>query len=154
MLWRYSSNVVAPMHCISPLAKAGFNMLAASRDPGDPPAPIMVWISSMNRIMSGLFSSSLIIELSLSSNCPRYFVPATMPAISKPTMRFRDNEGGALCCIILHARPSTIADFPTPGSPISTGLFFLRLLRICARRSISAVLPMTGSSLPSSASLV
>ena len=42
----------------------------------------------------------------------------------------------------------------TPGSPMSTGLFFLRRLRICARRSISTSRPTTGSSRPSSAALV
>jgi hypothetical protein len=35
------------------------------------------------------------------------------------------------------ARPSTIAVLPTPGSPISTGLFFWRRERICMIRSIS-----------------
>lgn len=38
------------------------------------------------------------------------------------------------------------ADFPTPGSPISTGLFFFRRLNICAIRSISLSRPTTGSS--------
>ena len=57
-------------------------------------------------------------------------------------------------CTIRNAKPSTMADFPTPGSPISTGLFFLRRLKICARRSISRSRPTTGSSLPSSAARV
>ena len=35
------------------------------------------------------------------------------------------------------ARPSTIAVLPTPGSPIRTGLFFLRRARIWMTRSIS-----------------
>ena len=45
------------------------------------------------------------------------------------------------------ARPSAIADLPTPGSPIKRGLFFFRLLNICETRSISFSLPTTGSSL-------
>ena len=52
------------------------------------------------------------------------------------------------------ASPSTTAVLPTPGSPISTGLFFVRRERICITRSISVWRPTTGSSLPSAASLV
>src|SRR5437870_13889432 len=47
------------------------------------------------------------------------------------------------------ARPSTTAVLPTPGSPIRTGLFFVRRDRICITRSISVARPTTGSSLPS-----
>ena len=49
------------------------------------------------------------------------------------------------------ARPSTIAVLPTPGSPISTGLFLVRRVRTWMTRRISSSRPMTGSSLPSSA---
>ena len=49
---RYSSSVVAPIHCMVPLAKAGFRILAASIEPGVEPAPIMVCISSMKMITS------------------------------------------------------------------------------------------------------
>src|SRR6187551_3309676 len=52
------------------------------------------------------------------------------------------------------ARPSTIVVFPTPGSPIRTGLFFVRRDRICMTRSISCSRPITGSSLDSRASCV
>ena len=52
------------------------------------------------------------------------------------------------------ARPSTTAVLPTPGSPTSTGLFFVRRERICMIRSISVSRPTHGSSLPSAASLV
>ena len=55
---------------------------------------------------------------------------------------------------IIWARPSTMAVLPTPGSPISTGLFFLRRDRICITRSISSARPMIGSSLPWRASSV
>ena len=50
------------------------------------------------------------------------------------------------------ARPSTTAVLPTPGSPINTGLFFVRRDRICITRSISVCRPTTGSSFPSAAS--
>mmetsp|Transcript_16289 Transcript_16289/g.26884 ORF Transcript_16289/g.26884 Transcript_16289/m.26884 type:complete len:208 (-) Transcript_16289:1304-1927(-) len=39
---RYSSRVVAPMHCRSPRASAGFRMLAASIAPSAAPAPTSV----------------------------------------------------------------------------------------------------------------
>ncbi len=41
-----------------------------------------------------------------------------------------------------------MAVFPTPGSPISTGLFFLRRASTSITVSISAARPITGSSLP------
>ena len=46
------------------------------------------------------------------------------------------------------ASPSTIAVLPTPGSPISTGLFFVRRLSTWMTRRISSSRPITGSSLP------
>ena len=46
------------------------------------------------------------------------------------------------------ARPSAMAVLPTPGSPISTGLFLLRRLSTCMQRRISSSRPITGSSLP------
>ena len=49
------------------------------------------------------------------------------------------------------ARPSTIAVLPTPGSPISTGLFLVRRESTCIVRRISSSRPITGSSLPSRA---
>ena len=52
------------------------------------------------------------------------------------------------------ARPSTIAVLPTPGSPISTGLFLVRRVRIWVTRRISSERPITGSSLPSRAHFV
>ena len=42
----------------------------------------------------------------------------------------------------------------SPGSPMSTGLFFLRRLSTCARRSISTSRPTTGSSRSSMAARV
>ena len=47
-----------------------------------------------------------------------------------------------------------MAVLPTPGSPISTGLFLVRRARIWMTRWISFSRPMTGSSLPSRASAV
>ena len=149
-----SSIVVAPMHWSSPRAKAGFRILAASRLPCAPPAPTIVWNSSINRIMSGFELASLIIDLRRFSKSPRYFVPATTKAISKEIRRFLAKAGDMLPPAILNAIPSTIADFPTPGSPISIGLFFLRRPRISMTRAISVSLPTTGSSFPSAAAFV
>ena len=52
------------------------------------------------------------------------------------------------------ANPSAIADLPTPGSPIKSGLFFFLRLKICETRSISFSLPTTGSNLSCAASAV
>ena len=49
------------------------------------------------------------------------------------------------------ARPSTMAVLPTPGSPMSTGLFLVRRDSTWMTRRISSSRPMTGSSLPSRA---
>ena len=142
------------MHWISPRAKAGFRMFAASRLPGAEPAPIIVWISSMKSIISLCARNSLIKRCRRSSNCPRYCVPATMLAISKDTMRLCCKIRGTLPEIIKLASPSTTALFPTPGSPMRMGLFFLRRLRICAMRCISFSRPMTGSRASSAANFV
>ena len=142
------------MHCNSPRANAGFSILAASREPGAPPAPTMVCISSINKMIFGFFCSSFNIALMRSSNCPLYLVPATIDAISKATTLLSNNTRDTFLCTILSAKPSTIADFPTPGSPINTGLFFLRRLKICARRSISRSRPTMGSKRSSKAAFV
>ena len=83
----YSSRVVAPIHWIVPRANAGLRMFAASIEPGVEPAPIRVCISSMKIITSGLFSISLMRDLIRSSNCPLYFVPATIAVMSRLTRR-------------------------------------------------------------------
>ena len=61
---------------------------------------------------------------------------------------------GTLSAAMRWARPSTIAVFPTPGSPIRTGLFLVRRESTCITRSVSRTRPMTGSSLLSRASWV
>ena len=61
---------------------------------------------------------------------------------------------GMFPSIIRCASPSMIADLPTPGSPTSTGLFFVRRLKIWMTRSISFSLPIIGSIRPCLASSV
>ena len=92
--------------------------------------------------------------LSRSSNWPRYLVPATTAAMSSDRTRWSRSTSGHWPLAISRARPSTMAVLPTPGSPISTGLFFLRRARISMTRSISLSRPMVGSSWPSAASWV
>ena len=47
----YSWNVVDPIHLILPLANSGFSKFETSSEPPPAePAPIIVWISSMNKI--------------------------------------------------------------------------------------------------------
>ena len=150
----YSSSVVAPIHWISPLAKAGLNMFEASKLPIAPPAPTIVWISSMNKIISLFFSISFITAFILSSNCPLYFVPATTLARSNEITLLLYKSLETFLSTILRANPSAIADFPTPGSPMSSGLFFFLLLKIWDTLSISLWRPIIGSSFPSEANNV
>ena len=151
---RYSSRVVAPMHCNSPRAKAGLRIFAASIAPSAAPAPIKVWTSSITKITLPAVRISSMIFLRRSSNSPRYFVPATSKPISKVTTRFSWRISGISLLIMRCAKPSAIAVLPTPGSPIKTGLFLVRRPRIWITRSISFSRPTTGSSLPSWASCV
>src|ERR1700678_87787 len=66
------------------------------------------------------------------------------------TRRSRSDSGTSLETI-RWARPSTIAVLPTPGSPIRTGLFFVRRESTWVTRRISAARPIKGSSVPCSA---
>ena len=150
----YSSNVVAPMHWSSPLARAGLNMLDASKEPDAPPAPTIVWSSSINKIILSDFSISVITAFILSSNWPLYLVPATKDAKSNVTTLLLWRILETFFWVILSAKASAIAVLPTPGSPIRIGLFFFLLVKIWATLSISFSLPITASSLLCSANFV
>ena len=126
-------------------------MLAASIAPSAAPAPISVCTSSIIRITLLATRISSIIFFNLSSNSPRYFVPATNNPISNVTTLLSSRISGTSLFIILCAKPSAIAVLPTPGSPINIGLFFVRRPNICITLSISFDLPITGSSFPSAA---
>ncbi len=154
MYFLYSSIVVAPINWISPLAKEGFKIFDASIAPSAPPAPIIVCSSSKNsNTLPSAFTSASTLFI-LSSNSPLYFDPATMPAKSRVSTLLSFIVSGIFPSTILLASPSAIAVFPTPGSPIKHGLFFVLLLNICTTRWISELLPITGSSFPSLASAV
>ena len=144
----YSSNVVAPIQCNSPLARSGLIKLPASIAPSVLPAPTIVWISSINSInLPSLFWTSLSTAFNLSSNSPLYLAPAINEPISNENITLSFNPSGTSPLTILCARPSTIAVLPTPGSPIKTGLFLVLLESILTVLLISSSLPITGSNL-------
>ena len=145
--FRYSSRVVAPIQCNSPLASIGFSILPASSAPSVFPAPTIVCSSSINRmICPSLFFTSSKTAFKRSSNSPRYLAPATRAPISSANTFFSFNPCGTSPRTILCASPSTTAVLPTPGSPISTGLFFVLRERIRITFRISPSRPITGSS--------
>ena len=153
---RNSSSVVAPTMRSSPRASIGFIMLPASSAPSPPaPAPTSVCISSTN-VMTSPSESMISFSTALrrSSNSPRYFAPASMLAMSSETSRLSLRPSGTSPSAMRRARPSTIAVLPTPGSPMSTGLFFVRRESTWITRRISSSRPMTGSILPSRARAV
>ncbi len=82
-----------------------------------------------------------------SSNSPRYFAPATKAPISSSQIVLFFKLLGTSPLTIRSASPSTIAVFPTPGSPINTGLFFVFLDKIRMTSRISSSRPITGSTL-------
>ena len=96
MYLRYSSKVVAPMHWISPRARAGLRTLEASMAPSAPPAPTSVWSSSMKRMTFLARRTSFITALMRSSNWPRYLVPATIIARSSTTSACPQELGDVL----------------------------------------------------------
>src|SRR5215469_9332649 len=151
---RNSAGVVAPMHWISPRERAGFKILAASSEPSAEPAPTSVCSSSMKTMAFWLSINSFMMVLRRSSNCPRYFVPATIRERSRERMRLSARKGGTSPSAMHCASPSTIAVFPTPGSPINTGLFLVRRHRIWMTRSTSFSRPTRGSREPSPADCV
>ncbi|MNN26567.1 hypothetical protein D3C81_1400740 [compost metagenome] len=125
--WRYSSKVVAPTQRNSPRANAGFNMFPASIAPSPLPAPTSVCSSSINRMISpSCLAKSFKTAFKRSSNSPRYLAPASNEPKSNDKTRLLFKPSGTSPFTIRCAKPSTIAVLPTPGSPMSTGLFFVR----------------------------
>ena len=133
----------------SPRANCGLSMFEASADPSAAPAPTMVCNSSMKRmICPSLEVTSLRKALRRSSNSPRNFAPAIIAPISMATSFLFLSDSGTSPLTMRRARPSTMAVLPTPGSPMSTGLFLVRRERTCMVRRISSSRPMTGSIFP------
>ena len=154
---RYSSSVVAPTIRSSPRASIGLSMLPASMAESPPaPAPTTVCSSSMKvMIWPSLSLISARTVFSRSSNSPRYLAPGDHRARgrARPAACSR-SDSGTSPLTMRWASPSTTAVLPTPGSPMSTGLFFVRRDSTCTTRRISWSRPMTGSSLPSRAAAV
>ena len=109
----------------------------------------------MNRMMSpsAAFTSSST-PFSRSSNSPRYLAPAISAPMSSAISLRSFSVSGTSPLAMRSARPSAIAVLPTPGSPISAGLFLVRRARIWMVRRISSSRPITGSSFPSRATWV
>ena len=99
-------------------------------------------------ILPSLFLISFKTFFKRSSNSPRYLAPATKLAKSSSHIFLSFKLLGTSPAIIRLASPSTIAVFPTPGSPIKTGLFFVFLDKIRVIPRISSSRPITGSILP------
>ena len=150
MCLRYSSSVVAPMQRSSPRARAGLSRLAASLRPfGRAGADDGVQlVDEQDHVAAGVLHFA---EHGLE---PLFELAAVLGAGD----RARPCRGRSRACssgsaarrpaTIRRASPSTMAVLPTPGSPISTGLFFVRRERTWITRRISWSRPMTGSSLP------
>src|SRR5574340_1597438 len=150
---RYSVYVVAPMQRKLPDESAGFSRLEASSVPPDAaPAPISVWISSMNRIALGLSESCFSTPLSRCSKSPRYLVPASNAPMSSVYTVLCARMSGTVPSTMRRARPSAMAVLPTPASPTSSGLFLRRRHSVWITRSSSWSRPISGSILPASAS--
>ena len=133
--------------CSSPRASAGLSMFPADIAPSAPPAPTTVCSSSMNMISSSLCVADLVDDL-LQAFLEVPAVPASRrPARRGPARRRAvAQRAGTSPSTIRCAMPSTIAVLPTPGSPIRTGLFFVRRDSTSIVCSISSSRPITGSS--------
>ena len=113
------------------------------------PAPTIVCISSMKRtILPSALLTSDSTAFKRSSNSPRNFAPAKREPISRVKIVLSLSPSGTSPRTIRWASPSTMAVFPTPGSPIRTGLFLVFLERIRITLRISESRPMTGSNFP------
>ena len=129
--------------------------LAASMAPSVLPAPTSICISSTKSITSPSAADiSFNIAFKRSSNSPLNFAPAIKAPISSANSLLFFKLSGTSPFTIRRAIPSAIAVLPTPGSPIKTGLFFVRRLKTCIERLISSSRPMIGSILPSMAACV
>jgi|GEM_PF-5945891 len=132
-----------------PFASAGLSRLDASIVPPLVlPAPMMVWISSMNKMACGIFSSCFKTDLTRASKSPRYFVPAKSEPISSAYTSASFSTSGISPLTIWCAKPSASAVLPTPASPTKSGLFLRRRHRICTSLSISCLRPIKGSIRP------
>ena len=148
----YSAHVVAAIVRSSPRASAGFRRFAASFCPAEPPAPIIVWASSMKMMIGiGEDLTSSMTCLSRFSNSPLMPAPAcSSPRSSVRTTTFLSGPGTSPWTI-RWANPSTTAVLPTPASPVRIGLFWRRRVRMSMTWRISKSRPRIGSIFPARA---
>ena len=138
------------MHLSCPLESAGLSRLDASSVPPEAaPAPMRVWISSMNKTAWGLLCKALITPFKRCSKSPRYLVPASNAPMSSEYTMASLKMSGTSFWVMRQAKPSAMAVLPTPASPTKSGLFLRRRHRIWMVRSTSNSRPMSGSILPS-----
>jgi cellulose synthase/poly-beta-1,6-N-acetylglucosamine synthase-like glycosyltransferase len=76
------------------------------------------WANGGLLILPSAFSTSFKMFLRRSSNSPRYFVPAMSEPRSSETNSLSLSDSGISPCAIRSAKPSAIAVFPTPASPM------------------------------------
>lgn len=94
--------------------------------------------SSQTKVQSGFFVNSFkIFFLIRSSNCPRYFVPATMEAISNDTTRLSNATRETRRWIMRNASPSNNGWLAHSGIANQNRIILFTTTRICANRSIS-----------------
>mmetsp|Transcript_2064 Transcript_2064/g.7981 ORF Transcript_2064/g.7981 Transcript_2064/m.7981 type:complete len:400 (-) Transcript_2064:4388-5587(-) len=125
------SAVDAPMHFSNPRPSAGFRIAAPLFPLGG--GGHRLWMSSMNMITGPFCVASTISETTIerrSSNSPGIWHPAPTAPRSSSNSRAPRNGAGTSPATIRCAKPSTIAVFPTPDCPRSTGLFFVRRLKM------------------------
>ncbi len=136
------------MQCSSPRASIGFKRLPRPWRPRLAGADNVMHLSTKRMIRPSDLAISLRTALSRSSNSPRYFAPAISAPISRANIVLSFSVSGTSPFQMRCASPSTTAVLPTPGSPMSAGLFFVFRQRIVITRRISWSRPITGSSLP------
>ena len=88
----------------------------------------------MKRMILPALSASSRTFKSRSSNSPRYLVPATSELAESSIRRLPRNSAGTFPSTIRWARPPTMVVFPTPESPIKTGLLRSLSISVCMRR--------------------
>jgi hypothetical protein len=128
-----------PLH-VSASARASPSADTWNHSHPHPPTPRAHTPSMKSTIWPCESCTSLITDLSRSSNSPRYLAPATSAPMSSAMSARPCREAGTSPATMRCASPSATAVLPTPGSPISTGLFLVRRDRIWMHRRTSSSL--------------
>ena len=109
---------------------------------------MIVWISSMKRILFGSWMMNSSIDLRRSSNMPLSSQPARAPVMSASKITMFLMLGGTLPLAMRDASPSMMAVLPVPPSPTRMTLFLRRLRSTPSMRSSSFSRPMRRSNSP------